>query len=441
MRKALVIGGVTLVTLIVTFFVWVQFPRETDPEFVQKAIASGQQYLAKGQSEALDPSKNGYLNETFLPYWGRKGKDGVENSAVQATVTGWNSFSSSAAGETIDHTKLITSKNAEYLANRTEFLKLVPELEKAMRSEVFVAPETKFDFETTLMNYIAVRACAQAMSGLAESEIASGRADVAAGHVGSIYSFSRSLQGKGALLNEMISIALGSIGHHAVVRLIEPKAKLSLQSRQSLARDILNSVPDENRLLGLLQGEFACSDLLFEQARANQAALSLGVPQLRVPGLLSREKRIYHNVNTRLLKEVESTGKVTLTTADTNPGTLDYFTGATGIYTQIIMPNLTRLQEQVDQDRAMRLAVGISYAAMAFRDEKGRLPKDLKELGAVYPIPTDVSTVGLTYAPSKDSATVHIPHAQAQEFVEGLKQPTGSPSWVQAKEDGLTFSL
>ncbi len=444
MRKALIFGGVTLVTLLITVTIWIQFPSEKDSGFMTQTAESGQKYLARGQAESLDPQKNGYLNKQFLSYWGRKGKEGVENSVTQAVITDWNNYSSSSTGKTIDHEKLLSGKQSEYLKKREELKKLTPELEKAMRSETFVAPETKFDFETPLLNYIAVRACAQAISGLAESEAAEKQFDLTAQHLGSIFSLTRALQGKGAMINEMIATSIGGIGSSSSLELLGPKVPLSLKARQRLARDILGSVPGQDRLLGLLQGEVACGLALFKQIRtgAGQAYTSnAGIPNLRIPGLVAREERIYRNVHTRLLKELESTGRLTLTRADTNPNPLDYLTGSTGLYTQILLPNIPRLQEQLDLDRRARIAVGTTYAVMAFRAEKQRLPKDLKELSQAYPLPADADTLGLTYTPSGSAASVHIPYSKAQGFLSNLQHFPSIESWVKADGDGLTFNL
>ncbi len=444
MRKALIFGGVTLVTLMITVAIWIQFPRETDSGYISQTVEQGQKYFVDGQTESLNPDKNGYLNKNLISYWGRKGKEGVENSVNQGVVTGWNNYSSSATGRPIDHKKLLSTKETEYLKSRDGIRKLAPELEKSMRSETFVAPETKFDFETLLMNYTAVRACAQAMSGLAESEAASGEFDLAAHRLGSVFRLSRALQGKGAIINEMISASIGSVGNAGCLGLLGPKAPLSLKARQDLARDILSSVPAKGRLLGLLQGEVACGLALFDQIRKGTGQTytsSAGIPSLHLPGLAAREERIYRNVHTRLLKELESTGNLTLTRTDISPSALDYTIGATGLYTQILLPNIPRLQEQLDLDRRARIAVGATYAALAFRAEKSRLPKDLQELGTAYPLPDDSATLGLTYTSSGNTGTIHIPYDKTQDFFDSLKQFSGIESWVKAEGDGLTFTI
>ncbi len=447
MRKVLILGGMTFATLLITFIVWIQFPKVADPQFVQQAVLDGQNTLAGGQVRALDPAKNGYLRKEFLPYWGRKGQEYVENTPVSRVVSSWRDFSTAGMGKFIDHRKLQASKDPAYLKSRAAFEQIAPALEASMRCETFVAPETKFDFDTIVMNYISVRACAQALAGLAESRAAMGRNDSAAGHMASLYSLTRALQGKGPFINEMIACAIAGVADAHTLGLITPTTSLSVESRQDLARNILASIPAKDRMVTLMEGEMSCGVILFKQVRTGGLSSStysnLGIPTAGhyIPGFIPREERIHSNTFTRLLKELKATGKVTLTPADNDPTLLDYFSGQAGILTNIMLPSLERMLQRLDMDRARRIAMGAVYSSLAFRAEKGRLPKDLAELTTSFPLPDDSETLGLQYNLSKDKLSIHIPYKEAQEFLDNQKEFPNRPKWVKAENDGLTFHI
>lgn len=446
MRKALIFGGVTFAALLLAFIVWIQFPKVADPQFVQQTMLDGQNAFARGQVGALDPAKNGYLSKEFLPYWGRKGREYVENNRVAPIVSSWRDFSSSGMGKFIDHRQLQAVKDPAYLKSRAAFEKLAPALEAAMRCDTFVAPETKFDFDTVVMNYISIRVCAQAMAGLAESRAAMARNDDAAGHLASLYSLTRALQGKGPFINEMIACAIAGVADAHTLALITPSTSLSVESRQDLARNILASIPAKDRMVELIEGEMSCGVILFKQLRTGTSSYTysnMGVPPggHYIPGFIAREERIHGNTFTRLLKELKATGNFTLTRADNDPTLLDYFSGQAGIFTALMLPNLERMLERLAMDRARRIALGAVYSSLAFRAQNGRLPRDLAELTASFPLPDDIESLGLQYKLSQDQLSIHIPYKEAREFLDSVDEFPPIAKWVKVEDDGLTFQI
>ena len=448
MRKVLILGGATFATLLVTCFVWIQFPRVSDPQFVQQTVIDGQNYFAQGQVNALEKGKNGYLRPEFLPYWGRKGQEYVAKSPTELLVKGWNLYSTAAQAKTVDHRHLQVSKDSAYLKARQSFESLAPALESAFRSETFVAPETRFDYDTMTMNFIALRSCAQAMTGFAESEMAAGNTDRAASSLGSLFTLCQALQQKGPLINEMIVCAIASNATAETLALVTPKTQMSAQIWKALAGDILTSVPHKDRMFPLMVGEMSCAKLFFSGLRNNRqlsanSASNLGISTsgLYIPGVLAREERIFDNVHTRLLKGLQQTGSVSLNSADLNPTAIDYFLGQSGVMVQLMLPNMEGISQRLDLDRRLRTVTATVYAALAFRAEHGRLAKNLVELTSKYPLPEDNQSLGLEYKVKDSGATVHIPYGEAQRFLESTEEFPGLASWVRVENDGLSFQL
>ncbi len=209
---------VGLLLLVFGFVLWLQFPRVHNPDRVEAMRASAAKRFQAIQSEADNPERNGFLNPTFMPYWGRKGQEYQPGSPVEEQVKAWQTYSTEGSGELVDHSEL--QQDPEYQAALADFRKLVPDLTVSMRKPIFAPPDEAMELTTIVMNYMSVRASAQAMIGFAEAELEQGQAWSAADLTVTVVQFGRTLQNHTSLIGDMIGVAIQAIGVDGYVGLI-----------------------------------------------------------------------------------------------------------------------------------------------------------------------------------------------------------------------------
>ena len=82
-KKFVVILFAVIAALSVLYGVWWTFPKAKNAEVVAEAHRVTQERLERIRSQAEDPEVNGFLNPTFLPYWGRMGIEQKESSRAR----------------------------------------------------------------------------------------------------------------------------------------------------------------------------------------------------------------------------------------------------------------------------------------------------------------------------------------------------------------------
>ncbi len=429
-----------LLAFCVVYTVWIQFPKIQDPRRLQEVEVSAQEHFVEIQTVAKDPERNGYLSQTFLPYWGRKGVERKENAPIKKILEDWNGYSTSSTREFVDHSSL--AKNSSYQAALSKFETVAPELEAAMRKPVFAAPDQELSFNSPVMNFISVRSSAQAMVGYAEARAAQGKILEAASATVAVMEFGKAVETQTTLINEMVGVAVQSIGFDGYVGLLGPESKLSAAQWKALAGRLTDALPVEQELATTMGSEMVGFQKSVAMLKTGKFP-DLNSAWWRLPGFLSREARIYSNLMLTIDSDLRDGGTVQMPSYLANPSTSDYLTGKVGNLALVVLPNYVRADAEIRFNRTKIAGAATATAVLAFRAENRRLPKNLDEIRAAgIPIPHSevLKEVEAVYALSGTKATLSLPfdgtaigNPTSQDFAYGPRE------WFGIQNDTILF--
>ena len=418
---------------IVFYGVWVQTPAIKRPSRVAKVVASAQERWDRQQAQAGDPALNGFLNPTFLPYWGRRDIESDDHSPSSKTVMAWNAYSTLSADRPIDHRAL--QSDTKYRQALADFQKLEPALVEAMSKPVFTLPETpKSDAGTIFPNFIRLRGAAIAALGLAEARVAQGKPEDAARLVGKVARFGHTISSKTCLIQDLIGLGIRQMAGDGFVALLGPDSQMPASQWKALAHELLAALPDNDQVSGALEGEFSMGVNTLSSPTANLEVL-MDSPFARLaaklPGFLEREKRIYCNMMVdNIMPALEKNLTATLPEQLAHPTASDYFTGRTGIFCEIFVADYTKATYQFAQSRKRLACLTLVSSLRAYLAEKGRLPQSLEELkSAGIPLPpADLVAAGeIDFLPKAVTITATYPSLPSQSL---RQSPWPKSTWA-----------
>jgi hypothetical protein len=242
----------------------------------------------------------------------------------------------------VDHEALQAQSDEAFSKALADMEGIAPELRDAMNKPLFMPPKFELNSESESANFIAARACAHLMVGLAEAEVAQHKDAQAAQDLVSVMNFGKGFYGQGTLIGDMLGVAIQAIGRDGFNGLIDLNSDISADEWKSYTRSILDSSPPEEETLQALQGEVVfCGnsvDLLDENPGALEDNSWLSV----LPGYLAREKRIYNNLMSDLIIRYQKDGTLKLPKELTEPQAMDRFTGRTGPLVELLVTGWER---------------------------------------------------------------------------------------------------
>jgi hypothetical protein len=441
MMKKFIYGILALVLLVAAVYtVWVQFPKIKNPQLAQAIYKDATARHEALLADAEDPAKNGYLNPAFLPYWGRKGTEQDPNAHSAQTMKAWSTYSSSSQGVAIDHEKLQAEEDKNYLAALEHMKKLSPELIHASGRPIFFAPNSTLDFGSMVPNLINIRASAQAMTGLAAAYTAEGDLPNAVECLLAPLRIGHKLQGQGALISDMIGIALQALATDGMFGLLDINGDMPADQWKHLAQSLLDEAPRKDLLAIALEGEMTMARNTLELYR--QGTYQGDMEQMDLlPGFLSREERIYVNTMTDCISQVKNGGSLTMPSYLTNASTYDWVSGKTGVLVQIMFPNFTRAGQQADLSRHTILAAATAYGIAAYRATEGELPNELSQLTqAGIPLTDDAKFLsGVDWKVTGDSATLKIKILDSGSSLTWASGQFWENPWLQSDNEFAIF--
>ncbi len=448
MRKSFVIALIAVIAVpIVLYGVWVQFPATRNPEIISEAYAVTNERMAELNLQAEDPEKNGFLSPTFVSYWGRKDKEYLESSPGKKAIDDWNLYySTPGLGEKVDHQALQADSDEKYTAALSGMEQVVPELRIAMNRPVFFPPKFELTAESTIPNLIAARACAQAMIGLAEAQVVQGKKEQAAQDLVTVIHFGSLFNDQGTLIMDMIGVAIQAIGADGFFGLIDVNNDFSADTWKSLTQKIIGSTPPKDTLLRAMQGEMLYCHNTIAQVAENPGSLDEvgGVNGLAaLPGFLGREERIYNNTMTDLILAVKADGRVSFGSDVTNPETMDYIKGRTGVVAQILLANYERADKQCRINRNRLMATATATGIAAYRAQEGRLPDSLAQLSeAGIPVVDDGEALGaMEYDVKGDTATLKVRIQEAGSDIPLSYATEWEHPWMSGDDEFIVFTF
>ena len=447
MRKKFVLSlfGV-FAALAVLYGIWWLFPQERNAEVVTDAYRVTNEWLEKSHTLAEDPGKNGFINPTFLPYWGRKGIEHKEDSEAGEIVVAWQNYSTPSADNTVDHKALLEQKDEGYTKALDGMKKVAPDLREAMDKSLFAPPKYELKADAVIPNLIAARACAQAMVGLAESEVAQGEVEQAAEDLVSVVSFGAGLIGQCGFLTDMVGVGIEDIGVNGFNGLIDINSNLPADTWKSLSQKMLNCEPPKEMILRAMQSEMLFCHNSIEYFKENPDWISEEIkysPVAALPGFFSREERIYNNVMSDLILQYQSKGTLDLPKELLEPSNTDWFTGRTGSLTVLMVQDFSRSKGRLEVSRRRLIATSTAAGISAYRAQEGKLPETLAQLPeAGIPLTDDKEWLStMEYEARGDSATlkVRIQDSPAQLF-PSVRGDWEHP-WLETTDEHLTYSF
>lgn len=438
-------GILLLVFLFIVYPVWVSFPKEKYSRELREATGRTKERFDAIQAKANSPETNGYLAPTLLTGWIIK-PDYEESKALDGPIRQWNEkYSSPGTGEDIDHRGL--ANDPDYLQKREAFAKLLPEIKKSLRADVFVVPqEGDYSFYDYVPNYIAVRRIALAMVGYTEALVAQGKTEEALDCVGPIFRLGYNLEQNPTLISAMIGVAIQAIGFQGLVEQIDLQAQASPQAWQRLAQDLARAIPDENLIVQSMASEVWVMENSVAQWRKGRRSADYDDELFdwalyNLPGILARDHRIYRNNMGKIFEALERDGDYrTIVNNLQKAGMVDYLFGRTGPMTTLGIPNFTRAGAQCRIIRAKVLGAAATIGAVAYRAKHGELPQNLdqlKDIGVELP-----QAENLKYTLKGNHAEILVQVATDDlEEIQVREYDSQKSKWFEWLEYGALFKI
>lgn len=434
---------ILIVIVLALYGVWLQFPTARNAAVVKEAYAATGERLKERLAQAEDPRLNGFLNPTFVPYWGRKSTEYVDGSPASKIVEAWSKYSTPYSDERVDHKSLQTKGDEGYSKALADMETVAPELREAMGKPVFIPPNFELNSNSEVPNYIAARSCAFAMVGLAEAQVSQDRGVQAAEDLVSVVNFGSGFVGHDTLVSDMIGVNIQSIGLEAFNSLIDVNSNFSAHEWKSFAQKFLNSVPPKDAMLRALQGEmvFCGSSIDMLATDPNALGEDSWIPAL--PGTLGREKRIYNNLLSDLIIQFREDGTVKLPNELAEPTSMDRFSGRTGSLAEVLIPNCERSNELFKISRRSLTATATAAGVAAYRAQQGKLPDSLSKLSEVgIPVTEDKEMFQtMDYQVNGDGATLKVRIQEPQATKSVTKYDKWGHPWLEADDEFLTFKF
>jgi hypothetical protein len=411
-----------ILATIAAYAVWVQFPKLKNKNLVQSALNSAQARFDNLQAEASNPEENGYLAASFLPYWGRDGQERQPGSPAERTIENWKQYASVSQDTVIDHKLLRREEDSSYLQALQQFEQLAPELKTAMQKPVFVTPSSDLNMDYTLSNIVAIRACGQAMTGLAESLLARAQPAEALDCLVCTLELGQALHSNEFLIYDLMAGGIQAMAFQVFVGLVDPEqTNLQADLWTELTRRVVASVPPKDSFAHSIEAEMTAYRNTMENLDKTEYVEFRQLDLL--PGFLAREDRIYMNIMSDLLLQIQNQGTTNVLSVLGQPTAYDWFSGHTGIMAQIMVPNFDRLGQNIMLNRARMVGLATVFGVLTYRASEGRLPQTLSDLEKSQIAVVDADSLNaLTYKVDGKTATLKVP----------LQKPPASNPWLQA---------
>ena len=315
-----------------------------------------------------------------------------------------------------------------------------------MNKPLFAPTKSDHNAASVIPNLIAARACAQAMVGLAESEVAQGQIEQAATDLISVVNFGSGFNGQGSLIFDMVGIAIQNIGIDGFNGLIDINSALPAESWKSLAASLVKTVPPKDTLLGSLQGEMLYVHnsvaLVHDDPELVDEAIRLS-PLAHLPGFYEREERIYNNVMSDLILQYQNKGTLELPNEFVEPSAMDQFTGRSGTLAMLMMSDAGRADRRILLARNSQIATATAVGIAAYRAQEGKLPGGLAQLSeAGIPVTKETDLLNsMEYSVQGDTATLKI--RLPEQTAEPIQNTSdfGERPWLKEDDQSITYTF
>lgn len=443
MKKLALISLGILILVVAAYSVWIQFPRIEDPAEV---TAIQNRVLARhqlAQSVADDPDQNGYLDPVFLPYWGREGKEYKDGSEVEKFIENWNAkYSSSSTGSEVDHEMLLATPDEAYIEALSQIESYYPKLSEDFAKPYFEMPSTEIDFEAEGPNLIAVRAIGQALVGYAEALVAQDKSEQAVKVLIDVSTFGYRVRQDESLISNMIGISIQAISFSGLLSIDPSRVEFTLEKWTEMASDTKQVLFPQDAMARALE-----TDLVSFQNTMKRYAGKGGSPfhegGFRVPGWEAREQRIYTNTLVEVIKSAR-VGNFAMPSFLSNPTSMDWMSGRTGLMATLVIPNFARGGDQIEFVRNKIAALNTVYSVMAYRAKTGRFPDSLEQVedSGIAMVDEPSLRRRMTYSRKTNGVDIRVEMYDANSMIAvGNPLENEAQDWVTVDGRALIFHL
>lgn len=442
MRKGFVLGLVALGFLCLSgYALFMVMPRPRHEEAIARAIAKGSEAFAQAQKGADDPAQNGWLNPTFFPYWGSPSQQSAPDTPVANARKEWGAYTSALEGTRIHHQKLLNEKDPGYLAALAAFEQIAPDLQRAMSTPRFLAPQKLLNAQTVTTNYLSARSLALGLVGLAEVRMVQGKPAEALSLLLPPLNFSKTLRQQNGLHGGALGLSTSKKVADAFIAFFNPRSGLGAADWKKAASSFTEAVPAEDQLLVSTQIEVAAMNATFQEAAAGKPVSAELEEFRKVPGMLGRERRIYNNVLGEVLENLQA-GRPVVYDYEAEARPVDLLAGKVGFSAEAPLPTVAHQSGLIGENRKTLAGLAVTSGVAAYLAEKKALPPDLKAVRAVATIPADaiLTELGLTYKAEGGKATISLPQAKGFEPNDGPSL-YGPHPWFQKDKDLIVWTI
>lgn len=429
-----------LFVLGVLFLGWLFYPPQ--PAEVGAALRLGQKQFQAQREAAADPSRNGYLAPEWQPLWAPR-----EGSSQPSKLV----FLAKAAGalspETFPDLKrlrqLIREKDPQVIATLQSFAAVVEGLQREWVKEVFVPPYKRPSLLHPLPNMSVLGELSKACSALAYEKLLSGRADDAVRLGIPSLRLSTTLIRNGSVTWLGAGLSLRRLPLANWLRVLQSRQPLNAQLLSALLGEIANNQLAPDELQRTLAGELLGAEEFFRPSPGARMEMQNALEKrelgwLRVPGVLQRDRRIFHRQFAPLLRVSDDYGLAANQAIRKSEGS--WIRGERSIVGPLILPDTYQPALQLEIARRELACVHALLAIRLHEQQHGQLPAKLGGLTSAAPAGFEWSASVWNYDPARKRLLLRFPAALLRALGKARLYREGD---VQGglEADGLAYPL
>ncbi len=409
-RIAIAIGTAVLLSLAL-LLAWLSLPYPHSHPRLDDLASQ-----AKEERESFAPEKNGYNTQALQSLW--TGGASLEPVGVARTVgtrahVGPLPFSGTASKEGALSRELYASlldlsgKSVFYAGDQTHPGVALRLAGRAILQEAASQP----DFSKELEGFRAV------------------------------FALAGSVRRARTLDNEISSLQLQNDAFEALTYRFPPSRSLTTEQWKEISALVVESTPDPQRLVLAIGGSSAELD-----SKLKTALTEPNYSQLRgwlsLPGWQAREQRFLNNLLLEGIEEWEK-GRLPGAPAEVTDqlAVSSFMTGESGLLTSTLCPPYWVAAGQTASVQARLTGLGLSYALLAYKAERGTFPEelaDLRHLNLPLPPRDELQALEATYESGAQGTVLALNYPPGKYT---LGEPEIKTGWVQVVDHRLVFRL
>lgn len=386
MQKRYVGCLVFIVFLLAFFGVWVTYPPARYQEQSQEILKRYSEREAEERALASKSEENAYLDEIFLPFWGRKGIEDKSENSVQPNLDAVTLYADLVQAKDTKLDELVTQKDPKVEQAFAQYSKFYSDFQRMVAKPNFLVPyDIPGDYQTLVPNFIHYRSLVQHNTAYAEYLTLTGKTNealnVSSDNIRLSHNFGRQ---SCSLISAMISIACQNIAQQSAVMVFQTnRVAPDGPTLERFLKTLEETQALRSRIVSALEVEFYFAMNTFELVKNKQDLEALDGFNLgafsSVPGLMDREIRLFQNDYIPILEAVREEREVDLSWASSF-GLPTWFLGKHGFFSALIIPNFPRVLATQETTQCRQAFLHLYASILLTSAKTGQWPTSLKAL-------------------------------------------------------------